>query len=54
MGTINMKMSDENQEQVNAIRDAIKACEVGDVPDLPLGILSILRLNGWKLERQRK
>lgn len=40
---------DENKKQVDAIRHALNACSVGDVPDTALGVLSILRMNGWSL-----
>ena len=49
-----MRLSEENKKQVDAIRDALEACEIGDVPDYALGILGILRMDGWELTRREK
>jgi isoaspartyl peptidase/L-asparaginase-like protein (Ntn-hydrolase superfamily) len=43
-----------DRKQVDALDAAIEACELGDVPDFTLGIIAILQMNGWKLEKAKK
>lgn len=40
---------------VDALDNAIEACSLGDAPDLTLGIIASLRLNGYDIaKRDRK
>ena len=39
---------------LKALDDAIEACELGDVPDITVGIIGNLMLSGWQITRKRK
>jgi hypothetical protein len=36
---------------VDALDEAVETCKVGDVPDLILGIISTLQMNGWEIKK---
>jgi hypothetical protein len=39
---------------VDALDAAIEACSLGDVPDLTLGIISSLKMNGYDIVKKDK
>jgi hypothetical protein len=41
-------------ETVDALDAAIEACSIGDVPDLTLGIISSLKINGYEIVKKDK
>jgi hypothetical protein len=40
-------------EQIEAVRRAIAACSLGDVPDYPRGIIALLHMDGWEVCRRQ-
>jgi hypothetical protein len=43
---------DDMDRQVAAVRKAYEACQLGDVPDMPQGIVALLRVDGWEVRKR--
>jgi len=43
-----------DKEIVDALDRAREACSVGDVPDTTLGIISLLKMDGWEIVKKKK
>lgn len=46
-------MTDDDKAALKALKTAYEAAVIGDVPDMPLGVLTLLKADGWVIRRKQ-